>query len=345
MTTDTQIKTEKLLVDSLFQNSIRNSKIPSVKNEKIQKLTGDASSRRYYRISSPENSYVVCLQQPSETDRDSFLEIQRILKGCQITVPEIYDYDLKKGYILEEDLGDRTLLKLLSGLKNQEEELLAYKGALEEMIKIHSIDVSLHKEAPFSKLAFDEEKLYSEVLFTIKHLIEGLFGQTLKDSQEKIITSKFKEVCKSLSSQKMVLTHRDFHSRNLMCKNEKLIVIDFQDARMGIPQYDLVSLLEDCYYKLSRQNKHKLKVQYWDEFLKPTGFQSSYDEFCDLYDQMAIQRVFKALGSFAYIYRLRGDIRYLKYIGYAFEKLRYILFRHESFRELRVCLSEIYYEY
>ena len=64
-----------------------------------------------------------------------------------------------------------------------------------------------------------------------------------------------------------------------------------------------------------------------------------------LKDKMAIQRIFKALGSFAYIYRLRGDIRYLKYIGYAFEKLRDILFRYKEFNALRVVLSEIYYEY
>jgi aminoglycoside/choline kinase family phosphotransferase len=114
---------------------------------------------------------------------------------------------------------------------------------------------------------------------------------------------------------------------------------------MGIPQYDLVSLLEDCYYKISRQNKHTLKHLYWSEFLEKKFIQNSFEEFSILYDKMAIQRTYKALGSFAYIFRLRGDVRYLKYIGYAFEKLRDILFRYKQYNDLRVVLSEIYYDY
>ena len=143
----------------------------------------------------------------------------------------------------------------------------------------------------------------------------------------------------------MVVCHRDYHSRNIMVVNEEVVVIDFQDARMGLPQYDLVSLLEDCYYKVSRDNKHDLKMIYWDNFLQKNCPQESKEEYLRLYDLMTIQRTFKALGSFAYIYKNRNDIRYLKYIGYAFENLRDVLFRYDEFRDLRVCLSEIYYEY
>jgi hypothetical protein len=58
---------------------------------------------------------------------------------------------------------------------------------------------------------------------------------------------------------------------------------------------------------------------------------------------MAIQRVFKAIGSFAYIYADRKDIRYLKYIGFAFEKVRNIMFRHEEFLKERKILAGLYY--
>ncbi|MCR9204716.1 MAG: phosphotransferase [Halobacteriovoraceae bacterium] len=346
MTTDTQIKTEKLLIDSLVEESVRAGKIDTkTKIEGIFKLTGDASSRRYFRVDSTTGSYVVCLQQTKDSEKDTFLEMQSILESSNIRVPRVFDHDLSKGYILEEDLGDRTLLKHLSGLKNQKEEILAYEKALGELIKIHAIDKSDFSSAPFSSLFFDEEKLFSETMFTVKHLITGLFNQKLTVGQEKVFQGSFKGICKTLASQKMVPCHRDYHSRNIMMVDEDVIVIDFQDARMGIPQYDLASLLEDCYYKISRQNKHDLKIQYWENFLKKKGIQESKEEFLELYDLMTIQRVFKALGSFAYIYALRGDVRYLKYIGYAFEKLRDVLFRYDELRDLRVCLSEIYYEY
>ncbi|MCF8058032.1 MAG: phosphotransferase [Bacteriovoracaceae bacterium] len=346
MNLETQIKTEKILVDSLFQNSISAGKVGPFDKWKIQRLTGDASSRRYYRVDCTEKQFVVCLQQPLEGGgRDSFVDMQSLLTREQIRVPHIYDVDLERGYLLEEDLGDQTLLGFLSKLRSPREELEAYEGALRELIKIHSIKKDNYLDSSFASLFFDKEKLMSEVAFTVKQLIEGLFSQALSEEKKKVLETTFEGICQTLASQKMVVTHRDYHSRNIMMKNSELIVIDFQDARMGIPQYDLVSLLEDCYYKISRQNKHALKKMYWEEFLKDKEYQSSFEEFSILYDKMAIQRIFKALGSFAYIYRLRGDIRYLKYIGYAFEKLRDILFRYKEFNQLRVVLSEVYYEY
>lgn len=345
MTTDTQIKTEKLLVDSLFQKSMEKLNKNFEQEREIHKLTGDASSRRYFRVESGKCDYVVCLQQPSDENKDNFVELQGILNKENVRVPEIYDYNLKKGYLLEEDLGNVTLLKFLSKLSSPSEELSAYRKALDEMIKIHSISKDVYPSSNFSSLFFDRDKLMSEADFTKAQLIEGLFGQTLSEKQEKVLSQAIGEICKTLASYKMVVTHRDYHSRNIMIKDSDFIVIDFQDARMGIPQYDLVSLLEDCYYKISRSNKHTLKKEYWENFLKEKEIQSSFEEFSILYDKMTIQRVYKALGSFAYIYRLRGDIRYLKYIGYAFEKLRDILFRYKDYNDLRMVLSEIYYEY
>lgn len=343
MNLETQIKTEKILVDSLLQKSIESVKINKIKNCGITRLTGDASSRRYYRASVDDKNYVVCLQQPIEEDTDTFVDIQKILMSEGVRVPHIFDYDLQRGYLLEEDLGNQTLLKYLSKRSTPTEEKQAYEKALGELIKIHHINKDNFPQASFSSLFFDKEKLMSEVRFTLAQLVEGLFAQILSEPQKKVLESSFESICKTLAAQKMVVTHRDYHSRNIMVCEDDFIVIDFQDARMGIPQYDLVSLLEDCYYKISRNNKHSLKQSYWENFLKEEQIQSSFEDFSILYDKMAIQRIFKALGSFAYIYRLRGDIRYLKYIGYAFEKLRDILFRYKEYNELRVVLSEVYY--
>ena len=51
-----------------------------------------------------------------------------------------------------------------------------------------------------------------------------------------------------------------------MVKNDDLVIIDFQDARMGIPQYDLSSLLDDCYYQLMPENKERLVKYYYDVY-------------------------------------------------------------------------------
>lgn len=344
MTTDAQIKTEKLFIDSLVSRSIEAKKISTGTIEDIIRLTGDASSRRYYRVFRQKDCFVVCLQQPSENKTDDFLNIQSIYEKNNIRVPKIFDYDLSKGYLLEEDLGDITLLKELSGLESQKEELKQYNLALESLFKIQSIKRDDYVNESFTKRYFDIDKLMWEVEFTVKHLIEGFLKADVGPTEKKVIINGFRKICKKLTEQKMVVTHRDFHSRNIMSSQGEQIIIDFQDTRIGLPQYDLVSLLEDCYYKISPKNKMTLKEQYWTEFVKKKSLQESEEEYLYLYELMTIQRTFKALGSFGYIYALRGDSRYLKYIGYSFEKLRNLLFNYEEFSNLRKVLSEYYYE-
>src|SRR5690606_29624318 len=104
-------QSEQFFIEELYSRSIERKAIaPQVVNE-IDKLTGDASTRRYYRVFTEEQSYVVCLDNPYEKEVEShpFTSVQKFLKEKMISVPKIYDMDLRKGYLLQEDLGDVTL--------------------------------------------------------------------------------------------------------------------------------------------------------------------------------------------------------------------------------------------
>ena len=129
-----------------------------------------------------------------------------------------------------------------------------------------------------------------------------------------------------------------------MVKDGEFILIDFQDARMGIPQYDLVSLLEDCYYELSFDSREKLIEYYYENLPAEIHGQENFENFKCLYRDMALQRVFKAIGSFSYIYETRKDVRYVKYIGFAMEKLKCILLQDNKYEKLRKTLFGYYYE-
>ena len=338
---------ERLFVEQLFSESVEAKKVSSLANLEVEKLTGDASTRRYYRISGDDKSYVVCIANPLEINKkiSPFIEVQSILKSEGVRVPEIYDYDPNKGYFLEEDLGDQTLLKYLSSCLGKTCEFDIYKDVIDILIKIHqtSEDKLLNKKC--SKMAFDFDKLYSEIEFTNKYLYAEFFGHNLSKEEEESLKKGFSIVCKELAEQKRVLTHRDFHTRNIMVKGDENIIIDFQDARMGIPQYDLVSILEDAYYRIERSNKFELKKYYFTNLFQKINPDISFEDFLHQYNYMAIQRIYKAIGSFAYIYATRGDQRYIKYIGYCFENLRLILSNHEELKSLSKTLSQIYYEY
>lgn len=338
-------QSERILVEELFKKTISKNLLNDDVIENIEKLTGDASTRKYYRIWTSTTSYVACLDNPitDPNDEPSFLKLQRVLHAENVRVPLIIDKDLATGYILEEDLGDVTFLKDIAQISTKEEELDYYKKSIDLMAAIHKVDVAKYKNEPFAQLSFDTEKLFSEMEFTKKYFLKMYLGLDVNTAGVEAIYKKLYDMCYMIASEPRVLVHRDYHSRNLMIKEDEQVVIDFQDARMGTPLYDLVSLLEDCYYQLNESNKEKLIQYYFDQYFKAFDPNKTFVQFKYLYDIMAIQRVFKAIGSFAYIYADRKDLRYVKYIGYAFEKIRLIMLSHEDFSKERKILSGLYY--
>ncbi len=338
-------QSERILVEELFKKTIHKDLLSDDHVTNIEKLTGDASTRKYYRIWTAKESYVACLDNPTAegADEPTFLKLQRVLHAEKVRVPLIHDKELSTGYILEEDLGDVTFLKEIAHIGGVKEEYEFYIKAIDLMASIHNIDIQKYAGESFTKLAFDTEKLYQEMEFTKKYFLKMYLGLDVESQEVQTLYKKLNEMCVTLAAQPRVLVHRDYHSRNLMIKNGEQIVIDFQDARMGTPLYDLVSLLEDCYYQINETNKKLLIEYYYNTYFTKFDKTKNFEEFKRLYDLMAIQRVFKAIGSFAYIYADRKDLRYIKYIGYAFEKVRSIMLRHDSFANERKILSSLYY--
>lgn len=335
---------EKLFIEDLFEQSKNKSnELTDVALTNITALTGDASTRRYYRLNTNDKTYVACLDHPSKDGFNYFVSVQEFLKSKGLRVPNIIDTNLERGYILQEDLGDKTLLQHLAQLGSVSEEFNVYKTIVDELLKLHTIPESeLDSNALFDR-AFDFEKYMEEIEFTYKFF----FGRFLKVKDEGVkqnFLNFYSPVCRRLANEKMVLTHRDFHSRNVMVKDGDFIMIDFQDARMGIPQYDLVSLLEDSYYDLMGDNKKQLIQYYYDQLPTEIHGQENFLNFYDLYKDMLLQRAIKAIGSFSYIYELRKDVRYIKYIGYTLEKIRKTMMDDERYTDLRLLLSKHYYE-
>ncbi|MBG60191.1 MAG: hypothetical protein CME67_06325 [Halobacteriovoraceae bacterium] len=334
---------ERLFIEELFKKSMAETNVDCPKITNVERLTGDASTRRYYRVRCSVQSYVVCLDNPSQDEFNSFVETQKFLETHKIKVPKVIHTDLSKGYLLEEDLGDVTLLKALSSVNSKEKEFTVFESIINELVRIHSIPLSEVEKSHVGKLKFDFEKLINEIDFTVDYFV-GRFLGIDDEGLKRSLIEEFYPICKRLSSQKMVCTHRDFHSRNIMMKGDEFMIIDFQDARLGIPQYDLASLLEDCYYDLNEENRELLKRMYFEKLPKEVHGQKDYEQFQELYRDMLLQRVFKAVGSFAYIYHHRKDHRYLKYIGFAMEKLKLAMLDQPDLESLKTKLFNLYYD-
>lgn len=320
----------------------------------VVRLPGDASARRYYRVETNSKTYIVMLMETFQEQKDSlpFLVIQKHLSTSGVDVPSILNVDPERGFILLEDLGDLTLLKKLQSATTGDTERYLYERVIDSLVRLQTSASPKEgsKDLEAFQLSFDHEKLMWEVNFTIENFYKTYLKRTLSSNDERVLVDSFSEICSLLASQPTVLTHRDFHSRNVMIIPKegdsealRFVMIDFQDARMGPRQYDLASLLKDSYYQLEETQISMLLDYYIARYEAATSQVIDRAEFRRVFDLMSVQRNFKAIGSFASFLNKRGDASYLKYIGNTFENIRRQLLKYPEYSELREVLFHYYY--
>ena len=216
-----------------------------------------------------------------------------------------------------------------------------YKQSIDELIKIHFHCSADHNPSCTAfQNSFHMENLLWEMNFGKEHFLEPFLGARIRRQDSLLLANIFKDICKQLHQQKKYICHRDYHSRNLMIHKNKVRVIDFQDARMGPIQYDLVSLLHDSYVDLSTPCIHSLLDHYHQQASSLHSLSLPMDEFHHIFKLQIIQRGFKVCGSFASFYNLRGDRRYLKYLPKAIHKVYDTLADFPSYTGFRELLSE-----
>ena len=320
--------------------------------DQVIKLPGDASTRAYYRVSGKERSFVMMkMESFAEVGTNlPFLTLQKHLSMNGIDVPTVLDVDPARGMILLEDLGDVTLLRCLQDVSTPEVERDLYEQVIDSVVDLQ-LQASPKPGSPeldAFKLRFDHEKLMWEMNFTIEHFYKTYLAREMRDKDLKIMTGRLSEICQTLADQPTVFTHRDFHSRNIMATplgggESRLVMIDFQDARMGPAQYDLASLLKDSYYQIEEDQIRKLVDYYMVRREALSGVRIEREEFWRVFDLMSVQRNFKAIGSFASFLNRRGNPGYLKYIGNTFENIRRTLLKYPEYSDLREVLFHYYY--
>lgn len=340
----------RLLEEQGMQSFIERSR----QIQTIEKLPGDASTRRYYRVKaqSPHEglkTLIVMVMEPFEEKgaRINFLTIQKHLNECGVDVPLVLDFDPKNGFIMLEDLGDVTLLRRLQNVSSLEVERKYFERAIDALVTLHTKTGPGHTTEAIEgfHLRFDCEKLMWEVNFTLEHFYQKHLQRKMSEHDHKIIQDGFTKICTELASEPTVFTHRDYHSRNIMVTDDtdRFVMIDFQDARMGPCQYDLASLLRDSYYQLDEKQIEDLTRYYRDRMMAAGSKMGDPAHFDRMFDFMAVQRNFKAIGSFASFLNRRGNPGYLKFIGNTFENIRRNLLKYPEFKELREVLFHYYY--
>ncbi len=303
----------------------------------VMPLTGDASDRRYFRVlMKGEPPIVLALHQgPIEFAKMPFVAIARLLQEIPLPVPAILHHSDELGVLGLEDLGDVTLQAHL-GAATPAEHAALYRQAVSFIARMQQRGEALRSPAyPPYQIAFDVEKLTWELEFFVKHYLLAYKGATPSEAEREAVRAEWAAIVEELSSEKRVLCHRDYHSRNLMLHDGALYIIDFQDARMGPDTYDLVSLLRDSYVDLTPQQVDELIA-----FFLALNGQSTHDqEFRRRFDLMSLQRNLKALGTFGYMTTSRNNTVYIQYIPRTLAHVKANLAKYPRFERLRGLLD------
>lgn len=248
-------------------------------------ISGDASFRRYFRFNRQAGESLIAVDAPPELENsEPFIEIAKLLDVNDIPTPKIYHYDLVQGFYIQQDFGDQLLLAAL----NDESADTLYSQAIKQIVDMQTVNASY---LPLYDAALLQKEMH---LFT-DWFIEKHLDMHLSRNENTVLETCFKLLEANALEQPQAFVHRDYHSRNLMMlDNNKLGVIDFQDAVNGPITYDLVSLLRDCYIAWP-QDKIENWLQY---FYKQLNTHYSISLLTRWFDLMGLQRHLKAVGIF-----------------------------------------------
>ena len=306
---------------------------------KILKIAGDASFRTFYRIISKKKSRIIVIAKRKKYENlIAYLAVNKFLKDNKIFVPKLYSHDFSKGIIIIEDFGDLTFHSLILKKKNkfviykQLTNLLLKIQKIKPQFKIKKINSGFHTMNKYSnKHLFRESNLFFDWYLTL--FLSKKKSLKIKNRSKKILSKLYNR----LSFSNSCFVHRDFHAQNLMKVGRKIGVIDSQDAIIGNPAYDLVSLIDDVRIKTSEELKKQIYNYYINKSSKVS--KSNSNKFLQDYNILSVQRTLKIIGIFSRLYIRDNKKRYLKFIPYAW-KLLELRMNSKIFSDLKKLLNE-----
>ncbi|MFM7379271.1 MAG: aminoglycoside phosphotransferase family protein [Erythrobacter sp.] len=272
----------------------------------VTPLPGDASFRRYFRLSRPKGdgpveSAMLMHAPPPHEDPAPFLHVARWLKDHGMCAPAILAEDAQAGWVLTEDFGNDRMRDWLD--EHPGEERAAYQAAVDALAALHRLPPGPF--APYDMAVYARE---AALLTEWWCPAQGLDVDA--DGYAKAWEAVMAPVLSRQTPGVTVL--RDYHAENIMLLGGKATapqgLIDFQDALVGHPAYDLVSLLQDARRDVDVHLETAMLLHY------AQGIGGANDDFLADYATLGAQRNAKIVGIFTRLNARDGKPRYLAMI-------------------------------
>jgi aminoglycoside/choline kinase family phosphotransferase len=263
---------------------------------RVSPVAGDASFRRYFRVENAAGAKAILMDAPPpHEDPRPFIHIAQYLNVHDFRAPEIFATDLARGLVLLEDFGDRRMREHLDA--NPEDEVAVYRAAIDSIVRLAKTP-AVHAQ-PYDMATYMREvQLLSEWYMPAMGLSF--------DVQE--FDSIWTRALTPLADHQHVTVLRDYHAENIMLLDDgQQGIIDFQDALVGHPAYDLVSLLKDARRDVSPEFELEM-LAYYQKAAKPAA------NFDAHYALLGAQRNTKIIGIFTRLWKRDEKERYLSFL-------------------------------
>ena len=258
---------------------------------RIEPLAGDASFRRYFRVIDGARSAVLMDAPPAREDVRPFVAVAEWLHSVGLSAPEILARDMEHGLLLLADFGDWRLREMLDANPSLEREL--YELATDVLIH-------LHKHPAMSGLPLHGMKQWLEELSLFTDWYCPALGLSVNVDGYR---AAWMEALDPVENDGLgpVTVLRDYHAENVMLVRGREGVrhfglLDFQDALVGHPAYDLASVLEDARRDVSPEIERQMIDRY-------TAAAGNADAFERAYWALAAQRNARILGVFTRLWK------------------------------------------
>jgi aminoglycoside/choline kinase family phosphotransferase len=304
-----------------------------VQSVDLQPASSDASFRRYFRFRA-QDTWMILMDAPPERENcRPYLAVGVLLENAGVHVPTVHAQDLDSGFLLLEDLGQRSYLDEL----DEDSASALYGDAIETLLSMQLRVPAGSVPAYDTDLVMQELSLFGE-WFLGKHLGVDTHGGT-----GEVLSKSFRLLAKQFEQQTPVFVHRDYHSRNLMrTRDRNPGLLDFQDAVSGPAVYDLISLLRDVYVEWPGERVEAWLLGYHrDALIRGVPVATDAAEFLRDTDLTGAQRHLKIAGIFCRLYYRDGKSDYLRDIPRTLRYLTGECQRQPELAALRALLEDL----
>ncbi len=266
------------------------------------------SDRQFWRGEEAAIGLVAVSYGTEKAENARYAACAEFLQAGGINVPRVVAHDEERRYLLLEDVGAEDLWAHRDAPWPQRREL--YAQALGQVARLHASDLAAAETADVVQAPFDTALYLWEQDYFFSHFLGEEHAAKIRDAVPLAAQAA------DLAARPRVLLHRDFQSQNIMVRDGRVFLIDFQGMRAGLAGYDVASLLYDPYVAMSDDERADLSAHY-----AQTAGRTDLAAWEEEFRACARQRLMQALGAYGFLGRVKGRRHFLSHIPVAAERL------------------------